>query len=83
MYNPIIITTLCDKYEIAERIQNRLLEKRLIAGCQISERKSKYWWNDNNVFVFSIAGILSNIISIISTFIAMRNQLKINCEVNK
>lgn len=46
MYNPIIITTLCDKYEIAERIQNILLEKRLIAGCQISERKSKYWWND-------------------------------------
>ena len=35
----IIITTLCDKKEIAEKIQNILLEKRLIAGCQISERK--------------------------------------------
>lgn len=42
----IIITTLCDKKEIAEKIQNTLLEKRLVAGCQISERKSKYWWNN-------------------------------------
>lgn len=45
MNKPIIITTLCDKKEIADKIQDTLLEKRLIAGCQISERKSKYWWN--------------------------------------
>ena len=42
----IIINTLCDKKETAEKIQNTLLEKKLIAGCQISERKSKYWWNN-------------------------------------
>lgn len=42
----IIITTLCNKKEIAEKIQNTLLEKRLVAGCQMSERKSKYWWNN-------------------------------------
>jgi periplasmic divalent cation tolerance protein len=41
----IVVTTLCDKKEIANKIQDTLLEKRLIAGCQISERKSKYWWN--------------------------------------
>lgn len=40
----IVVTTLCDKQEIAEKIQDILLEKRLIAGCQISKRKSKYWW---------------------------------------
>ncbi len=34
----IIINTLCDKKETAEKIQNTLLEKRLIAGCQISEK---------------------------------------------
>jgi periplasmic divalent cation tolerance protein len=42
----IVVTTLCDKKEIADKIQDTLLEKRLIAGCQISERKSKYWWNN-------------------------------------
>jgi periplasmic divalent cation tolerance protein len=41
----IIVTTLCNKKEIAEKIQDTLLEKRLIAGCQISERESKYWWD--------------------------------------
>ena len=43
---PIIVTTLCDKKEIADKIKNILLKKRLISGCQISERKSTYWWND-------------------------------------
>lgn len=41
----IIVTTLCDKQEIANRIINVLLEKKLIAGSQITEVKSKYWWN--------------------------------------
>lgn len=45
MFKPIVITTLCDKIEIAEKIQDTLLNKKLVAGCQISERKSKYWWN--------------------------------------
>lgn len=45
MDNYIVITTLCDKKEIAEKIQNILLEKHLIAGCQISERESSYWWD--------------------------------------
>jgi len=31
----IVITTLCDKIEIAKQIQGKLLNERLIAGCQI------------------------------------------------
>ena len=42
----IIVTTLCNKEEIANRIINTLLEKRLIAGSQISKVHSKYWWNN-------------------------------------
>lgn len=42
----IVVTTLCDKKEIAKKIQNTLLDKHLISGCQISERDSTYWWND-------------------------------------
>ncbi len=41
----IVVVTLCDKKEIASKIQERLLNKKLIAGCQISERESTYWWN--------------------------------------
>ena len=44
--NPIIVTTLCNKKEIADKIKNTLLKKRLISGCQVSERKSTYWWNN-------------------------------------
>ena len=40
-----IVTTLCDKKEIANKIQETLLSKRLISGCQISERESTYWWD--------------------------------------
>lgn len=42
----IIVTTLCDKEEIANKIINRLLEKRLVAGSQVSKVHSKYWWNN-------------------------------------
>ena len=42
----IIITTLCDKEEIANRITDTLLEKRLVAGSQLSKVHSKYWWNN-------------------------------------
>jgi periplasmic divalent cation tolerance protein len=41
----IVITTLCDKEEIAIDIYDKLLNKKLIAGCQISLVDSKYWWN--------------------------------------
>ena len=47
MNNYIIITTLCDKEEIAKRIENVLLEKKLVAGSQISKVHSKYWWNNS------------------------------------
>ena len=42
----IIVITLCDKEEIANKIINTLLEKRLVAGSQISKVHSKYWWNN-------------------------------------
>ena len=42
----IIITTLCNKEEIANKIIESLLSKRLIAGCQIYNVHSKYWWNN-------------------------------------
>ena len=43
----IIVTTLCDKEKIANQIIDRLLEKRLVSGSQISKVHSKYWWNNN------------------------------------
>lgn len=42
----IIITTLCDKEEIANRIIQTILEKKLAAGSQMSKIYSKYWWNN-------------------------------------
>lgn len=42
----IVVTTLCDKEEIANKIINVLLEKRLVAGSQLSKVHSKYWWNN-------------------------------------
>ena len=42
----IIVTTLCDKEEIANRIIDTLLEKKLIAGSQVTKVHSKYWWNN-------------------------------------
>ena len=42
----IIVTTLCNKEEIANKIIDTLLEKRLVAGTQISKIHSKYWWNN-------------------------------------
>ena len=40
----INISVLCDSFAFANRIQDLLLEKKLIAGCQISKVNSKYWW---------------------------------------
>ena len=42
----IIVTTLCNKEEIANNIINTLLEKKLVAGAQMSKVYSKYWWNN-------------------------------------
>ena len=41
----IIVTTLCNKEEIANKIVNTLLKKKLVAGSQVSKVYSKYWWN--------------------------------------
>ena len=41
----IIVTTLCDKEKIANKIIDTLLEKKLIAGSQVTKVHSKYWWN--------------------------------------
>ncbi len=42
----IIIRTLCNDKENANKIIDLLLEKRLIVGSQITEVYSKYWWNN-------------------------------------
>ena len=42
----IIVTTLCNKKEIANKIIDTLLEKRLVAGSQVTKVHSKYWWNN-------------------------------------
>ena len=42
----IIVTTLCNKEEIANKIINTLLEKRLVSGSQVTKVHSKYWWNN-------------------------------------
>lgn len=42
----IIVTTLCNKKEIANKIIDTLLEKKLVAGSQVSKVHSKYWWNN-------------------------------------
>ena len=44
----IIVVTLCNKKEIADKIIESLLQKKLVAGSQIYEVYSKYWW-DNNI----------------------------------
>ena len=42
----IIVTTLCDKEDIANKIIDTLLEKRLVAGSQVTKVHSKYWWDN-------------------------------------
>lgn len=46
MNNYIIVTTLCNKEEIKDKIINTLLEKKLAAGTQTSKVYSKYFWNN-------------------------------------
>ena len=42
----IIVRTFCDKREVADKIINSLLEKKLVVGSQIEEIHSKYYWNN-------------------------------------
>ena len=42
----IIVTTLCDKEDIANKIVDTLLDKKLVSGSQVSKVHSKYWWDD-------------------------------------
>ena len=42
----IIVRTFCDKKDIADKIVNTLLEKKLVAGSQVNEVYAKYWWNN-------------------------------------
>ncbi len=42
----IIVTTLCDKEKIANKIIDTLLEKRLVTGSQVIKVHSKYCWNN-------------------------------------
>jgi len=40
----IIITTVCNRKEIADKIIETLLEKRLVSCCQLMNISSSYWW---------------------------------------
>lgn len=42
----IVVTTLCDKEEIANKIIDTLLNKKLASGSQVSKIHSKYWWSN-------------------------------------
>lgn len=56
MSNYCIITTVCNKEEVANNIINTLLEKRLVSCCQKSNIQSTYWWKgkiekDSEIFI--------------------------------
>ena len=40
-----IVSTICNKKEVARKIVDTLLEKKLAASCHTSNINSKYWWN--------------------------------------
>ncbi|MBQ8892608.1 MAG: divalent-cation tolerance protein CutA [Bacilli bacterium] len=42
----IIVTTLCNSKEIASKIVDVLLKKKLVSGSQLSNVHSKYCWNN-------------------------------------
>jgi len=42
----IVVTTLCNKEDIANKIIETLLEKKLVAGSQLYKVQSRYWWNN-------------------------------------
>ena len=45
MNKVINVVLICDNYDLAINIQNILLDKKMIAGCQMMEINSKYFWN--------------------------------------
>lgn len=45
MNKVINVVLICDNYGLAINIQNILLDKKMIAGCQMMEMNSKYFWN--------------------------------------
>ena len=42
----IVVVTLCEKEEVANKIIETLLTKKLVAGSQVSKVYSKYWWDN-------------------------------------
>lgn len=42
----IIITTLCNNENIANKIIETLLKKNLVAGSHMIKVHSKYWWDN-------------------------------------
>jgi len=42
----IVVSTLCNRKEIADQIIETLLQKRLVASCQVYDTLSKYWWKE-------------------------------------
>ena len=42
----IVLTTLCNKESIANKIVDELLNKKLVAGVQVSKVHSKYFYNN-------------------------------------
>lgn len=42
----IVVTTYCDKKEIANNIMNTILEKKLASGSHLSTVHSIFWWNN-------------------------------------
>ena len=45
MNKVINVVLICDNYDLAINIQNILSDKKIIAGCQMMEINSKYFWN--------------------------------------
>lgn len=41
----INVVLICNNYGLAINIQNILLDKKIIVGCQMMEINSKYFWN--------------------------------------
>lgn len=45
MNKVIHVVLICNNYDLAINIQNILLDKKMITGCQMIEINSKYFWN--------------------------------------
>lgn len=45
----IVVKTFCNNRDIANKIIDNLLKEKLVAGAQIEETNSTYYWNDELV----------------------------------